>query len=515
MRQQSYLIDTNILIGLEDYREVDTAYAKFSSLAAAHKVDVFVHEAARDDVFRDKDLARRKISLSKIEKYQILARRRGLTQAELETDFGNLRKPNDVVDATLLHALKNDAVDFIVSQDKGLHERAVRHSAELGRRVLFVGDAADLLTQTYEPRQVPIRHVTEADAHTIDQTDNFFDSLRQGYPEFDDWWRDKCVRLHRSCWVVYDDEQLAGLIVRKDEVGSDTDAVTKVDKILKVCTFKVAPEKRGVKLGELLLKQVLWYAQTNGYDLAYLTTYKDQAALMSLLEYYGFKHAGTKTNGELIYERAFSAARISNDSAYDPYDLARKNYPRFLVTSETRGFGIPIKEDYHDTLFPDLWNPQQTDLFKGASRAERPTRPGNTIRKVYLCRAPSNLGPAGSILFFYKGQSKELPSQAITALGILESVTLARSTKELMQLAGGRSVYSERELENWYADAENETKPVKVINYLLVSYINPAISIDELRSMGVLHGAPPQSIYELQRDTLRKLLDRANLVFDV
>ncbi|TIP33581.1 MAG: GNAT family N-acetyltransferase, partial [Mesorhizobium sp.] len=135
---------------------------------------------------------------------------------------------------------------------------------------MFVVDAVDLLTQTYEPKQVPIRHVAEVEAHTINHKDAFFNSLREGYPEFDDWWREKCVRQHRPCWVVYDDDQLAGLIVRKDETSTDTDAVTKVSKILKICTFKVAPDKRGVKLGELLLKQVLWYAQRNGYDLTYL-----------------------------------------------------------------------------------------------------------------------------------------------------------------------------------------------------------------------------------------------------
>jgi ribosomal protein S18 acetylase RimI-like enzyme len=410
MRQQSYLIDTNILIGLEDYRTVETAYAKFSSLAAVHKVAVFVHEAARDDISRDTDANRRRISLSKIAKYQILGRRRGLTKADLEADFGPLRKPNDVVDATLLHALKIGAADFLVTQDKGLHERALRHSAELGRRVLFVVDAAGLLTQTYEPRKVPIRHVAEVDAHMIDHEDAFFDSLRDGYPEFNDWWREKCVREHRSCWVVYDDDELAGLIVRKDETAQNTDAVTKVGKILKICTFKVSPDKRGVKLGELLLKQVLWYAQTNGYELAYLTTYENQAALISLLEFYGFNRAGKKNNDELIYERAFSSAKLGSDTSMTIYETARRNYPRFSVTNDVRGFGIPIQEAYHDTLYPDLWNPRQSDLFSGASRAERLSRPGNTIRKVYLCRAPSNLGGAGSVLFFYKGSSKEQPS---------------------------------------------------------------------------------------------------------
>lgn len=512
MSSQSYLIDTNILIGLEDNRAVQPAYSKFLSLAAKHKVDVFVHEVARDDIARDKDASRRKISLSKVEKYRLLEKRRGLRQEDLESDFGPLKKANDVVDATLLHALKIDAVDFLVTQDRGLHDRAQRHSADLGRRVLFVGDAADLLTQTYEPKEVPIRHVADVAAHTIDQNDVFFDSLRDGYPGFDDWWRDKCVKNRRPCWVVYDNDELAGLIVRKDETGRDTDAVRKAQRILKICTFKVRPEKRGVKLGELLLKQVLWYAQSNNYDLAYLTTYDDQTALINLLEYYGFYRAGAKADGELIYERGFASSKLTAIDGQTVFDTSRQNYPRFLVTEEVRGFGIPIKEAYHDTLYPDLWNPRQTDLFLGASPAEVPTRPGNTIRKVYLCRAQSWLSEPGSVLFFYKSSSKELPSQAVTAVGILEEVTLATSTKDLMLKTGGRSVYSEADLAAWNA---SESRPVKVINYLLIGYIEPPITLDELRTMGVVRGNPQQSIYELRDGLLRKMLDRTNLGFEV
>lgn len=137
MSQQSYLIDTNILIGLEDYHTVEDAYAKFYNLAAAHKVDIFVHEAAKDDIARDKNVKRRTISLSKIAKYRVLGKRRGLTKDDLDQEFGPLKKPNDVVDATLLHALEADAADFLVTQDRGLHARAQKYSPELGRRVLF------------------------------------------------------------------------------------------------------------------------------------------------------------------------------------------------------------------------------------------------------------------------------------------------------------------------------------------------------------------------------------------
>jgi ribosomal protein S18 acetylase RimI-like enzyme len=512
MSQQSYLIDTNILIGLEDNHTVEVAYSRFHSLALTHKVDIFVHEAAKDDFSRDKDASRREISYSKIAKYRLLKKQRGLERNDLEALFGPLKKPNDVVDATLLHSLEIGAADFLVTQDKGLHQRAQNRSADLARRVLFVGDAAELLIQTYAPKAVPIRHVGEVEAHEINGNDPFFDSLRHGYPEFDDWWRDKCVKQHRPCWVVYADDRLAGLIVRKDESAENTDAVTKASKILKICTFKVAPESRGVKLGELLLKQVLWYGQRNGYHLAYLTTYEDQVALMNLLDYYGFQNAGKNSKGEHIYERDFSSEALAQVSGKSSFDQARENYPRFVVHDGTNGFGIPIKEAYHDTLYPDLWDPMQRDLFSGASPAETITRPGNTIRKVYLCQAKSNLGPAGSVLFFYKSTSKNPPSQAMTALGILESLTLARSTKELMQLTGGRSVYSEAELEDWQATPEH---PVKVINYLLVAYINPAISLDELRTIGVINGHPQQSIYRLRHELMSRLIERANLEFRV
>ncbi|MBD9528928.1 hypothetical protein IB235_19100 [Paracoccus sp. PAR01] len=183
-----------------------------------------------------------------------------------------------------------------------------------------------------------------------------------------------------------------------------------------------------------------------------------------------------------------------------------------MLSDDTLGFGIPIQEDYHDTLYPDLYRPIQPDLFGGASRADAITRPGNTIRKVYLCRAKSKLGPAGSLLFFYKSTSKNPPSQAITALGVLESVALAISTKDLMQMTGGRSVYSEKQLEGWQAAPG---RPVKVINYLLVSYIEPAVSIDELRTMGVINGHPQQSIYKLSHNLIERLVERANLEFEV
>lgn len=297
MSASIYLIDTNVFIGLEDTREVTPQFASLLQLAARHHVAVKIHEAAKDDIARDRNVDRRRVSLSKIDKFPLISKVRGLTHHALASRFGPLPRPNDIVDATLLHALSIGVADFLVTEDAGLHDRARRHAPELARRILFVADAASLLRTTYEPIDVPIRFVEEVDANTIPLSDRIFDSLREGYPEFDQWWREKCIREERKCWLVTDEGDLAGILVRKSEAKSETDATKSGNRFLKICTFKVRPERRGTKLGELLLKQALWFAQKNRFDVIYVTTFPQQTALIDLLTYYGFEATKTDERG--------------------------------------------------------------------------------------------------------------------------------------------------------------------------------------------------------------------------
>ena len=224
----------------------------------------------------------------------------------------------------------------------------------------------------------------------------------------------------------------------------------------------------------------------------------------------GFFIRTRRPDGELIYEKTFSQDRLDLCDSEDVFLTDRLNYPRFFSGPDIRAFGVPIREAYHDTLYPDLKDARQQDLFDQAGLGSGPKRPGNTIRKVYLCRAQSRLGPPGSLLFFYKGKSVNPPSQAMTAVGILEELAVARSTTELLRLTGGRSVYSAIELAKWDA---SEDRPVKVINYLLAGYISPPVFVDELLQAGIFIGHPPQSIFEIGADRLPTLLKRLNLGF--
>lgn len=165
-----------------------------------------------------------------------------------------------------------------------------------------------------------------------------------------------------------------------------------------------------------------------------------------------------------MYEKALSRERLQIADGESFFDAARFNYPRFCAGPGVETYGIPIKGAYHEVLFPEIADRRQADLFHFSGLGAGPLTPGNTIRKVYLCRAAARIDQPGAILLFYKGKSTHGPSQALTTVGVFEDMALAHSIEELRRLAGGRSVYSERQLLDWEASPQ---RPVKVINFLL------------------------------------------------
>lgn len=514
MSEFKLLIDTNVFIGLEDPKRVDPASAEVVRKCGEHGVGVFVHDAALFDISRDRDHVRREVSLSKVRKFQELRAPKLPDQAVLEALFGPIRKPNDQVDTALLYALHLNIVDLLITEDQGIHDRV--KLTPLSSRVLTVAEALVWLRRTFDPTPVGFPLIDDRKAHEIDRDDTIFDSLRDGYPDFDGWWA-KCVKEHRRCWTVTVDGELAGLIVRKEETREEAGVSLPGGKILKICTFKVRPEFRGEKLGELLLKQALWFAQRNSYDLTYLTTYADQDTLIRLLEYYGFIHTGSRADGEMVFEKPLSRARLSLDAQdADLFTTTRTNYPRFVADPPAKVFCVPIKGDYHQKLFPELAFATALPLFPDenpllSTGGER--TPGNTIRKVYLCRAKITVMAPGDLLLFYQSKAEGLvASQAITSVGVVERVSQTSDLDELLRLTAKRSVFSEVELRTMI---EAKPAPVKVIDFLLVGHLAPAVPLATLKSEGVFNGTPPQSICSLSAERFAPIRTRFDLGFDV
>src|SRR6266545_8154852 len=88
------LVDTNVVIGLEDAQPVQASLAELVRLSSEHAVGLFVDGATYDDVARDKDEARRVVTLSKLAKFQRL---RGVPvpdDAKLVARFGAINTEN-------------------------------------------------------------------------------------------------------------------------------------------------------------------------------------------------------------------------------------------------------------------------------------------------------------------------------------------------------------------------------------------------------------------------------------
>jgi hypothetical protein len=261
---------------------------------------------------------------------------------------------------------------------------------------------------------------------------------------------------------------------------------------------------QGHKVGELLLRKALWHAQANHYDAVYLTAFDHHWQLIDLVTRYGFEHRGSNGNGELVLLKRISRKRLIPQKGEDLAEVSRRAYPRFSLLDPVRTFAIPVQWKFHRQLFPENARLSPMPLFDDTSRWDRHAiaRPANTIRKVYVCRAKAASLQGGDVILFYQSKNiAALYSQCMTTVGVVERVRRAHGFDELRRLTAGRSVFSEKDLEDL---ANTSPEGVTVIDFLLIGHLDPAIHLEALLEGGVLK-APPQSITAIPRAALQTI----------
>lgn len=512
MSRTRALIDTNVLIALEDPGRTDPVAAELARRCQAGSVTIHIHPAMRDDFERDRNSVRRSVSSSRMDKYPSLAAIPLPSKSDLERRFGFIRHANDQADVELLHALSIDAVDVLITQDGGVHKRV--RGSPLEDRVLTIADAVAWLKALQDVVEDGIAVVDDVPAYTIDSDDPIFRSLEEDYPNFIAWWRSKCVAEHRDCWLIRaSDGVIDGIIVRKTENGRDL-GLTPSTRVLKLCTYKVAARARGHKIGELLLQKALWHAQLNNYSAVYLTTYPKQTMLMNLLERYGFEVTSTKEDGELILAKRLTSARADLPAGPRTASMIRQLYPRFAVGESVGLFAVPVQWRFHKRLFPEAARLVPMPLFNDDSRDERGARlvPGNTIRKVYVCRSKIKALRAGDVLFFYQSKDESaLHSQCLTTVGVVEQTRRTSDAQELIRFTAGRSVYSEQDLHQL---ADSSPQGVMVIDFLLIRHLDPPLPLQRVLETNILK-AHPQSIGRIDRAGFPQLRLSMNFGFEI
>lgn len=332
--------------------------------------------------------------------------------------------------------------------------------------------------------------IKEVPCSNLDLNDCFFDSLRDNYgSEFDRWFKEKCVDGRRNALVIREGGSLYGLCVFKVEhnepINSDGDIPCEI--ALKICTFKVSSEARGVKFGERLLRSVFEKCYSEAIPFIYLTTGSIQESLIKLLEEFGFHQYGIiKSRGAKTADCVFGKwiTPHQGNQILDKDMFAREHFPSYKDDSTVGKFLVPIQPEWHEKLFPDLSNFRHS-LFGQTLQFQ--ASEGNAIRKAYVCKSSINRIMPGDLLFFYRSRDRH----SVEAYGVVRTCARTKDFCTVQKLIKGRTVYTESDLRALIREADHG---LLVISFDLLGYIHPSINVNDMKRYGI---AIPQSIVRI------------------
>lgn len=286
-------------------------------------------------------------------------------------------------------------------------------------------------------------HINQKAFSEIDINDCFFQSLKDDYPGFEQWFLKKALKGEKAFVLYNDSNTLDGFLYLKIEKEIVTDVIPNIlaDNILKVGTFKI--NAHGTKLGEQFIKIILDYAVASSVNLCYVTIFPKHNSLIKLVEKFGFEFYGTKglsSNKENVYVK-------------DLYSLTGNILNDFpLVDSRNKNkYILSIFPRYHTIMFPNsILTTENKDIIKDVSYT-------NSIHKIYVCNMYNveNL-KYGDIVVVYRtaenNKSAEYNSVA-TSICVVEEVRQQNefvNFEDFYNYAKQYTVFDKNELFEYY-----------------------------------------------------------------
>lgn len=405
------------------------------------------------------------------------------------------RSRNDEIDTSIIKELFNQRVDFLITEDRGIHRKA--RILGISEKVFKIDAFLEkVVAENPELKDYQVLSVKKELFGRINLADVFFESFKNDYREFEAWFNRKA---EKSSYVCITDGSVRAFLYLKveDESESYTDITPQLSqkRRLKIGTFKVT--STGYKLGERFLKIIFDNALLYEVDEIYVTIFdkrEEQIRLIKLLQDWGFMHHGVKTteNGdEQVYIKSFSPTQDLTNP--------RKSFP--FVSRRTNKHIVPIYPSYHTELFPDsiLNNESPHDFVEN-----EPHR--NAIKKIYISRSINRDLRSGDLVLFYRtgGHYKGV----ISTIGVIDSMILdIRDEQHFIELCRKRSVFNDEELKKYW-NYRPTNRPF-VVNFLyLDSFPTPKVNLATLRSSGLIQSAP-RGFEPLSSDTFNQILRQA------
>ena len=306
---------------------------------------------------------------------------------------------------------------------------------------------------------------------SINLEDSFFDSLKEDYPGFKDWFARKSAQGEEAI-IQYDDEgHLQGFLYTKDESDEVDISITPVmesKRRLKVGTFKI--DAHNTRLGEKFIKKITDRAIYENFEEAYVTIFPKHDRLIELLRRYGFRDYGTKLD-ELVLVKNFSVC--TGNMLFD--------YP-LIQPQNKRKFLLSIYPKFHTPLFSDS---MLRNEMRYAEDLVRDVSFSNSIHKVYICFMPKTANlRRGDLIAIYRTNDGMGPARfrsVVTSICQVEEVKSKcefSSIDDYLNFCRSYSIFEEPDLRKWYQN-DNLVVIKMTYNVALAKRVTRGMLLDE------------------------------------
>lgn len=488
------LLDTNIIIHRETKDPHKEEIGKLFWWIDKLGYKKYVHQITIDEISRHQNPDTRRAFLTKMESYNLLPTQAPIKKELAEVSLKIDTTVNDHNDTTLLNEVFAGRVDYLITEDIKIHRKA--SFVGIDTQVFTIESFLEKVTAE-NPSLVEYKIPTIRKVYfgNLDLNDQFFESLREDYPDFEKWFNKKSDEF---AYVGLSENKIIAFLYLKtegiNEPYPDIEPIFTQKKRLKVGTFKV--ELNGLKLGERFVKIIFDNALNFRVDEIYVTLFQKrlgQRRLITLFQEYGFSYHGckkTKAGIEDVYTRDFSQRA--------ELKFPKTTYP--FTSRKARKFLVPIYPEYHTNLFPDsiLRTESPIDFIEN-----EPFR--NAISKVYISRSIRRDMEVGDILLFYR--TGGYYQSVVTTIGIVDGVHISvKNLKTFIDLCRKRSVFSDKELEgHWNYSKYN--KPF-VVNFLYSYSLPKRINLKRLIELGIIRdtGSAPRGFEEISDKSFEKII---------
>ncbi|MCY3726281.1 MAG: PIN domain-containing protein [Rhodobacteraceae bacterium] len=304
------LLDTNIIIHRETEKPVNLSIGTLFRWLDKAGYEKCIHPIVHYEFQKYQDKEKLNSLNIKLDSYIELK-----TVAPLASEVQSIsedfdKNENDQNDSVLLNEVFQERVDLLVSEDKKIHEKAEWLGVQ--DKVFSIdGFLEKVVSENPDFINYNVLSVSKKYFGEIDLSDQFFESFRKDYQEFNRWFNKKS---DEACYVTLNKGKILSFLYLKVETESENYAdifpIFARKRRLKIGTFKVV--SNGVRLGERFLKIIFDNAIQSKVEEIYITIFnnsEDQQRLIDLLKDWGFDEHGTKKshNGEeLVLVRDFS-----------------------------------------------------------------------------------------------------------------------------------------------------------------------------------------------------------------